>query len=323
MKVLWPHNFDLSKPNAGIFMLNAAQGLKDLGADIHLEYLGNLSSPFNIFKAYKRVNEISKNFDIIHAQYGSACAFVVSKVKLCPKILTLRGSDWNVYFTSNSIENLHSVFSTQFTRLAINSYNIVITVSKRLESEVKKRNPNIEVVTLPSPIDLQRFLPLNKAVARAAFGFQNNIEKWILFTANNTNNPLKRYRLAKRAVEIANEKIGNIRLRIATGIPHSDVPQFVGACDLVLCTSVSEGWPNSIKEALACNIPFVSTDVSDLKVIASREPSCRVCEPDPVILAKNICEVLQSKENIKLRDYVSEMSMQNISSEMYALYKSL
>jgi len=323
MRVLWPHNFDFSKLNSGIFMRNAAEGLKSLGVDIQMEYLGRLTSPWRIIKAREHLQKISKNFDLIHSQYGSACALTVSKIKGRPKILTLRGSDWNRKFTFNLGQNIHSMISSIFSRYAINSYDLVVNVSRRMESEVKERFPNIKTAVIPSPIDLQRFIPLNKLKARAELGFQNNTEKWILVTTAYTDNPLKRFKLAKKSVEIANKRMRNIRLRLASGIPHSNIPLFVGACDLVLCTSVSEGWPNSIKEALACNIPFISTDVSDLKEIVENEPSCRIVEPDPNEIALAICSVLQSNYEGDLRKYIYEMSIPSISLKMKKLYESV
>ncbi len=51
-------------------------GMKELGVDIHLKYLGNLRSPLDLYKARYSLREMSAKFDIVHAQFGSACAFV-------------------------------------------------------------------------------------------------------------------------------------------------------------------------------------------------------------------------------------------------------
>lgn len=64
---------------------------------------------------------------------------------------------------------------------------------------------------------------------------------------------------------------------------------------IVLCTSTHEGWLNSIKEALACNVPVVLTDVSDLHLITDNEKDCRIYPPDAEIIVDNICDVLNSR----------------------------
>jgi len=323
MRVLWTHNFNPAKLNAGIFTFTAAEGLKNLGVDVQTEYLGNLRSPLNILKAQKHVKKISREFDLVHAQYGSACALVTSAVKHCPKVLSLRGSDWNVHTASFGFHYWHSRLAKLMTRLAIERYDLVIAVSNRMVLNLKHNFPKVPTIALPSPINLDRFVPVDKEQAKLLLGFPNNEEKWVLFTSLNRNNPIKKYSLARQAVDLANAKLGNVRMRLASGLPHSDIPLFVAACDLILCTSENEGWPNSVKEALACNLPFVSTDVSDLRDIADKESICKICPPDAALLAENICDVLSTPRTENLRRHVIEMDVRTISERLLALYIDL
>ena len=323
MRVLWTHNFDPDELNAGVFMSKAAEGLRGLGVDVQLEYLDNLRSPLNIFKARKHVKKISKDFDLVHAQYGSACAIATLTAKDCPKVLSLRGSDWNVHTASFSFLYWHTRLAKLMTRLAIKRYDLVITVSNRIALDLQKKFPKVRYIALPSPVDVDRFVPVDKEQARLLLGFPNNKEKWVLFTSQYRNNPIKRYSLARQAVDLANAKLGNVRMRVASGLPHSQLPLFVTTCDLILCTSENEGWPNSIKEALACNIPFVSTDVSDLHDIADKEATCRICPPDATVLAENICDVLSTPRTENLRRHVIEMDVSTISERLLDLYKGL
>lgn len=323
MRVLWTHNFNPAKLNDGVFMFTAAEGLRALGVDVQLEYLGNLRSALNILKAKKHVNKISKAFDLVHAQYGSACAIATMTAKGCPKVLSVRGSDWNVYTSPFRYHYWHTRLAKLMTRLAVKSYDLVITVSNRMVLDLQKSSPNVRPVALPSPIDLDRFVPVDKEQARQLLGFPNNKEKWILFTSLYCNSPIKRYSLARQAVDLVNHKLGNVKMRVASGLPHSELPLFVAACDLILCTSVFEGWPNSIKEALACNLPFVSTDVSDLSDIADKEPNCRICPSDATVLAENICDVLLAPRTDNLRSHVIEMDVRTTSNRLLALYTDL
>jgi glycosyltransferase involved in cell wall biosynthesis len=43
------------------------------------------------------------------------------------------------------------------------------------------------------------------------------------------------------------------------------VPKIYWNCDIMLLTSLSEGSPTVIKEAMAAKLPFVSVDVGDVK----------------------------------------------------------
>src|SRR4029078_585542 len=99
---------------------------------------------------------------------------------------------------------------------------------------------------------------------------------------------------ASKEMDKAGRRCGNVELRVATGIPHEQMPIFVGACDAALCTSTHEGWPNSIKEAIASGVAFVSTDVSDLATVSRAHPSCRVVAPDAGALAAALCDALSA-----------------------------
>lgn len=323
MRVLWPHNFDPRRQNAGVFMFAAAEGLRALGVDVQLQYLGNLRSPLNILRARRMLSARAMEFDLVHAQYGSACALATSAVKACPKVVSIRGNDWNLHSSAIGFLTLHTRLARMMTRLVLPLYDLTIAVSRRMENDLRRHIPGLSATTLPAPIDLELFRPMDKRSARAALGFPDNAERWVLFNALKLDDPIKRFALAERAVGLARQRLGNVRLRVASDIPHRDMPLFVSACDVILCTSETEGWPNSIKEALACDVPFVSTDVSDLRDIAEREPSCRIAKADPGVLADCICDVLASKAHPELRKYVLPMGMRETSEALLALYRGV
>ena len=323
MRVLWTHNFDPDKQNSGVFVHTTAKGVRASGIDLHLEYVGNLRSIPQILRARKRIRKMAPKFDIVHAQYGSACAFVTTAAKGAPKVLTIRGSDWQIHRSSLNFLNFHTRLASILTKVSIGSYDCVTSVSNRISAELSAFAPNAQVKVLPSPIDLSRFIPVDKHEARRRLGFPDSDEKWVLFNSCNLRNPVKRFDLAKRAFEIAQAQHGGLRLRLATELPHEEMPFFVAACDLIICASENEGWPNSIKEALACNVPFVTTDVGDLHEIAKVEPSCRVCPADAELMAENICGVLAGPEPTDLRKYVRDMSVDAVSDRLISIYRSL
>ncbi len=321
MRVLWTHNFNPAIPGKGSFLLAAAEGLRSRGIDLHMEYLGDLRSAAQILRARTHVKQLAKKFDLVHAQYGSACALVTAVVQVIPKVLTIRGNDWSTYNGSLGFLYLHTRLATAFTRLALKSFDYVFTVSHRTAGQVSRMAPNVVITVLPSPIDLSLFVPRNRMEAKALLGYPSCNEKWVLFNSLDLENPVKRFAMAKQAFELAQKRHGNLRLRLATKLAHDEMANFVAACDLILCTSESEGWPNSVKEALACDVPFVATDVSDLRDIAANEPSCRICPPDATVIAANICEVLALPEPLSLRQYVSGMSVDASADRMIAIYK--
>ena len=296
------------------------EGLRQFGVHVDLLYLGSIKYPLAFLRARKKVIKLSKKYDLIHAQFGSISALVTISTE-CPKLVSLRGSDWYRYREHFNAVSIHSVASTQITRRILKRFDCIIVMSNRMRKEVLSQVATKgNVVVLPTPIDLTKFVPRERGEARAALGSSYDNDRWVLFTTENSSNPIKRMQLAKRAIEIVNQTNGNVKLRIATGIPHSDMPIFVASCDMALCISTHEGWPNSIKEALACNLPFVATDVSDLAAIAASESSCQICRPNEQDLAKSIIHTLASPRT-NLRQYLTGMDMEASCKKLLSIYQ--
>lgn len=298
-------------------------GLYERGVNLHCEYLGNLRSISNLFNVRGYLRRMVPDFDIVHAQYGSACAWATTAMTGIPKVLSIRGNDWDVYSSSIGFHFFHTRLARAMTKWSLEHFDCVITRSNRMAKAISRFAPRLHVISVPSPIDLNRFVPQNKLEARYLLGFPKCTEKWVLFNAVNLNDPVKRFSLAKETFELANAKLDNLRFRIATNLPHDMMPLYTAACDVIICTSETEGWPNCVKEALACNVPFVSTNVSDLQDIAKQEPTCRVCPADPVVLADNICEVLALQQQPNLRMHVASMDLGTVSNRLVGIYESL
>jgi teichuronic acid biosynthesis glycosyltransferase TuaC len=298
-------------------MYTAARGLMDLGVDVRLEYLGNLRNPLGLVAARRRVAKIAAEFDVVHAQYGSACSVATSGCGR-PSVVSLRGNDWNLHSASVHPLWLHTRIARGMTMSALRGFRAVVCVSHRIAQEVSRHcRIDTEVLVLPSAIDLSLWpetLPERQ---------ERQYTHRVLFTSNNTSDPIKRQWLLERAVAIASARIGRIEVVRATGIPHHEMPALVASCDAVACTSETEGWPNSVKEALACGIPFVSTDVGDLRVIANSEQSCRIVEPNPEAVARGLCEVLAAGRDPNLRRHVLHMGLEPASRSLLTLYERL
>jgi glycosyltransferase involved in cell wall biosynthesis len=189
--------------------------------------------------------------------------------------------------------------------------------------EVKASFPNSKVTTIPDPINTSLFRPHNRSRARIELFDSTANDPWVLFTTLSKSNPVKRIDLAMNAVHIARQRVPGLEIRVATGIPHASMPMFVSACDVALCTSTHEGWPNSIKEAIACGIPFVSTDVSDLREIASRHPSCHVSMATPEALADHMVQALKAPRDDSLRLEAEEMGIDMTCKRLLLAYKSV
>ncbi|MEY3787264.1 MAG: hypothetical protein RIQ94_230 [Pseudomonadota bacterium] len=68
--------------------------------------------------------------------------------------------------------------------------------------------------------------------------------------------------------------------------------QVYSALDLEVCSSLYEGFPNAVAEAMSCSVPVVSTNVGDAKLMLEGIGSC-VPPGDPTALAKAMSAMLK------------------------------
>lgn len=322
MKILWTHNFDPDSPVSGIFMHRFQQRLLDSGVQVDLLYLGNLKNPREVREAVGNLRRVEIDYDIVHAQYGSLCGLVTSAARGPKRVLSLRGNDWTYWGGGTLRGRAHSRLAWGFTRAAVPRYDLVLTVSDRMASEVRSRYSDVDVQVFPSPIDLTHFAPSSKTAARRTLGLSET-GRYILMTAADLKDANKRPELAKATADLVRQQLPNTQLLVASGVAPSEMPLWVNAADILICTSVTEGWPNCVKEALACDVPFVATDVSDLSAIAAVEPSCRVAQDNPEDLANEVLGVLTSDHRPQLRRYVAEMDAEVLTGNLLRSYEAL
>ena len=90
----------------------------------------------------------------------------------------------------------------------------------------------------------------------------NGDGKYVIFVSNPAR-PEKQFGLAEEAVRLLHDD--SVHLVPVFDKPHSEIVDYMCAADALIMTSASEGSPNVIKEAMACNCPIVVTDVGDVR----------------------------------------------------------
>lgn len=317
------HNFDPAVVASGVFMHVLLQEVCRLGVQAEDYYAGKLNRVHALLGAARRVCKASAEYDVVHAQYGSACAFVCRNAR-CAKLLTLRGSDLYGTEVGSWRARAHGRLARTMTQVASRSFPTTIVMSQRMAGELRQLGYRGNTVVLPDGIDLERFRPIDRMEARARLGHEGDRGPWIGFASyRGLSNAIKRAGLAEATMECVRCQLRSAKLKVLMGIEPEQMPLWVNALDVVLLTSTHEGWPNIIKEGLACNVPFVSTDVSDLSLIAELEPSCTVASPDPEDLARGILKALAAGRPPTLRRHVEGMSAGLIARKLVDLYRAV
>ena len=323
MRVLWVHNFRPDNVAAGTWMFALAEAARRAGVDVDLHATASLRGAGRLLSARQRVTELSVEYDIAHAQFGSACGAATAGAQ-CRRVMSLRGTEMMGCDTGSWAYRLHGRASRWLTRASLAGCDRVLVMSHRMREELARfhgRSRGVEVV--PDGIDLTRFRPLDRRAARQQLGFGHDGRPWVLFASMRADNPVKRPQLARAAFDRAQLERTDLVLKTLHGVPHEQVPLWMNAANVLLVTSTREGWPNVVKEALACNVPFVSTDVSDLARIAEVEPGCVVASADASALADGLLHALDAPHSQSLWRHVEAMELERTALRLRSIYENV
>jgi teichuronic acid biosynthesis glycosyltransferase TuaC len=210
-------------------------------------YLGNI-------KPLKK-KIIEGHYDIVHAHY-SLSAYVAGLAGAKPLVVSLMGSDVKGGKSGRAFLKFFSrIFNWQ--ALIVKSHDLRQSLGKLKSTYV-----------LPNGVDTARFIPLDRLQCCNKLGWDiNNIN--ILFAASPERQE-KNFPLTSKAVNRLNAS--EIVLHVLGDVPHCELVYWYNAADVVLLSSLWEGSPNVIKEAMACNRPIVATDVGDIRWLSGNEP---------------------------------------------------
>jgi teichuronic acid biosynthesis glycosyltransferase TuaC len=234
-------------------------------------------------------------YELIHAHY-SYSAFVASVAGAKPMIVSLMGSDARpIGIFKILIQFFRKIFSWKGL--------IVKSDTMRLNLNIK----NVEII--PNGVDMSCFKPLDKNLCQSELQW-DKAKRHILFAANPVRTE-KHYSLAYNAVKMINDP--TLELHSLENIPHDQIPCWLNASDIILLTSVYEGSPNIIKEAMACNRPIVCTNVGDVKELFGSVAGCFLTESIDSEVVQSIKAALSFKNNTHGRDRIIQLKLDSVS----------
>jgi glycosyltransferase involved in cell wall biosynthesis len=325
--IVWTHSFRKNVLNSGVFMHNQLDVFKEQGYNIKQIFLKNIFNPFSFIKQLYKFKNIHPN--ILHAQYGSGTSFFTIFLKADKKIVSLRGSDWYYNYRGNFVEKVRSKLAILLTYVSINKFDHIIVMSKKMAEEIKLKFPRLadKVLVISDGINLNHFSPIEKKIAREKINLSFKEKKFVIGIGSvDLTNRIKNLKLAVDSIEILRKKYSNVEVLYISNVSHEDVPYYINSCDVLLLTSIYEGWPNIVKEGLACNVPFVATNVSDLMQICLNPNSfCYISDSTPELIASNIEKVLMhfyvgDLDNLYLRNYVSDFNIDIVTKTIMEVY---
>lgn len=258
-------------------------------------YLSQIEPLKNVIKEFRP--------DVLHAHYGMS-GLLANMQRRVPVVTTYHGSDIN--------EKKARLFSIM--AIALSKHNIF--VSNRL---IKIAKPKRNYSLLPCGVNVADFPIMDRAEARKRLGLDLN-QKYILF-AGAFENYVKNSALAKEAMAL----LPNMKLLEMKGYSRAEVAALYYGCDAFLMTSLSEGSPQVIKEAMVCGCPIVSVDVGDVAERILKVTNCAVVERNPQAIAEKLRQILDKNQRSNGREKLLEMGIDNtqVAEKLRDIYRKI
>jgi glycosyltransferase involved in cell wall biosynthesis len=311
-----------SKDGIGSIVLNQGESLRAQESDIDyftISGKGFLSYFKHLFKLKSHL--LKNSYHIIHAHYG-LCGIIaaIARKRKTKLIISYMGAD----LLGGRKKNGEMVFSENLL-VGVNQYfakhaDYVIVKSKEMFNKVHQINKSV----IPNGVDLNKFNNCDKYFALKKVVWDPKF-KHILFMSDK-NRKDKNYKLLEAAMK--HLKIANLHLHSIENVPHDKVQYFFNAADVCILTSYSEGSPNVIKEAMACNCPTVSTDVGDVREVFGNTEGYYISSFDPADVAEKIqlaLEFAQAKGRTNGRERIIELGLdsETIAGKIISVYNAV
>ena len=196
-----------------------------------------------------------------------------------------------------------------------------VVVSHELKKQLVKMDiPSKQITTIYNGVDIDLFYPRHKPFKLSLHKASEH--QYILGTVGNLRE-VKGHHILIQSIKIVKERYPNILLIIAgegdrrsklenmiieynleynvklLGIQF-DIPNLMRTMDIFAFSSLSEGLPNSILEAMATGLPIVSTDVGGIPELITKDVGILVPPNDAQALADAICDLIASPNKRQL-----------------------
>lgn len=202
------------------------------------------------------------SFDLVHAHYGLA-GWSAMAVRGVPHLVTFHGTDLS-----------HPVvgrMSRALARLVDAAAPVSVALARFPGGGLPGAGTGLRAPVLPMGVNLDRFQPRDRAEARARLGLDPT-RAYLLFPAD----PARAEKRHDRARELA--RAAGAELLAYEGVGPDSVPDLVNAVNAVVAPSEREGYGLAPLEALACDVPVLSTDVG-IAPVALRGIAGTLCAP--------------------------------------------
>jgi teichuronic acid biosynthesis glycosyltransferase TuaC len=311
---MWP---DSERPYYGSFIASQARSLTGVGVEVDVIYVRGYRGNRAYLTALRHLPGLAERrpYDLVHVHYGHTAAAGIA-IRHRPLVISFCGGDLLGEPRDDGLTRKSRVEVALFRQVA-RVATATITKSRAME-EALPASLRAGNHVLPNGVDLQAFSPRPRAEARAELGWEGE-GKVILFLGN-PDDPRKNVDLARRSAELAAAGERGVRLEVAWGVEADRIPTLMNAADCLVFPSRSEGSPNVVKEAMACELPIVSTPVGDVEERLEGVADCYVRPPSVEAFAPALRQALAADRAPQARRAVEPLGIDAVAGRLLEIY---
>jgi glycosyltransferase involved in cell wall biosynthesis len=314
-------------PQPTSFVKSQADSMQQAGWKVFLSIVDDRTSLRGVLRNLRRIRRevVHVKPGVIHAQYGSVTAALAYCVKgRLPLVVSFCGDDllgtpkpgvqWRVR------EKCARALGIWAARWAA-----VVIVKSRNLFEVLPQELKNKCAILPNGVDTTWFVPMDRDACRMKLGWDIGT-KIVLFNVSEKEDQYRKNPvLAHETVAMASRRVPTVTLKVMSGHTREEVRWMLNAADCLLVTSLHEGSPNIVKEAMACNLPVVSVPCGDVVERLNGTRPGKICQYDASALAEAIEEVLSvgCRSNGLAQLTVQGLSAATIAKRLTTIYSSV
>jgi len=300
------------------------ESIQKAGNIVDFYFHTNRKSFIDLLLSSWQIRKLSKIIkpDITHIYWGGISGLLAVLFVKGKSVISLLGSDlFGTYMKEgNGAKTKSSWIQTYSSRMTALIANRTIVMSKGMKDFLWNSNSkNVNVI--PEGISLQKFYKINKVYARSHLGWNTNSKIVIFFYEGQE---VKNASLANSTIGLIEQRIPELEFKIISGYKHEELVNVYNAADCMLITSYHEGSNNSVKEAMACNLPVVSVPCGDSPERLRNLENCYVSQKyDAAELADAAINILDSGKRSNGRYFTEQLSLSNVADQIIEVYKKV
>jgi glycosyltransferase involved in cell wall biosynthesis len=315
---MWP---DDQRPWYGTFIKTQADSLETLGVELDVLPIRGYASRASYARAVGDLRRMTTRtaYDVVHAHYGHA-GVVGRMQRTAPLVVSYCGDDvLGTPSRSGGVTARSRAEAAAFRRLA-HVAAATITKSKEMERALPRScRPRNRVI--PNGVDVERFAPRPRDEARRELGWA--LDDPVALFVGDPDIPRKNYKLADAARSRAAGELPGLRLQVAQGFTPDQVPMLMSAADALLMTSLWEGSPNVVKEAMAAELPVVAVPAGDVEERLRGVDGCFVRPYEAEALGEALVTAIRRGRAPAARAAVSDLSLENVARRVRRVYEQV